>query len=181
MRKLIIIAASLVALAIPTAAMASVAVDTNGYGVVGKGDVQTALGLGNDAAMQDLFKKGEIKFTTSYTTATDNTRACMKFGGPGEPVFVPIPGATVHVIFTTQVTQEPKVTANTNGAGKLSNGWTLNGFDGPVTYGPETSETIGTCPAGSIGATKTIEQKYTESARSGLMVNGKPLPNTPVV
>jgi hypothetical protein len=51
-------------------------------------------------------------------------------------VFVPIPGATVHVIFTTQVTQEPKVTANTNGAGKLSNGWTLNGFDGPVTLRP---------------------------------------------
>jgi hypothetical protein len=180
MRRLIILAGSLMALAIPTAAIASVSVNDQGVGFVGKGDVQTALGLDNDAAMQDKFKKGEIKFTTSYTKATDNTLACMKFGGPGEPVFVPIPGATVHVIFTTQVTQEPKVTANTNGAGKLTNGWTLNGLDGPVTYN-ETSETIGTCPAGSIGATKTIDQKYTENARSGLMVNGVPLPNTPAV
>ena len=46
MRKLIIIAASLAALAIPTAAIASVAVD-NGVGSVGKGDVQTALGWNN--------------------------------------------------------------------------------------------------------------------------------------
>jgi len=52
MRKLIIIAASLAALAIPTAAMASVAVDSNGNGFVGKGDVQTALGYANDGAFQ---------------------------------------------------------------------------------------------------------------------------------
>ena len=54
MRRLIIIAASVAALAIPTAAMASVAVDASGTGFVGKGDVQTALGYGNgnDAAFQ---------------------------------------------------------------------------------------------------------------------------------
>ena len=39
-----------------TAANASVNVDATGVGFVGKGDVQNALGLANDAAMQDLFK-----------------------------------------------------------------------------------------------------------------------------
>jgi parvulin-like peptidyl-prolyl isomerase len=65
MRKLFIIAASLLALAIPTAAMANVAVD-NGVGFVGKGDVQTALGLKNDAEMQDVFKSAAgVKFSVN--------------------------------------------------------------------------------------------------------------------
>jgi hypothetical protein len=52
MRKLFIITAAIAALAIPTAAMASVAVDASGNGFVGKGDVQTALGYANDTAFQ---------------------------------------------------------------------------------------------------------------------------------
>jgi hypothetical protein len=44
MRKLIILGASLMALAIPAAAIAGVAIDSAGKGFVGKGDVQTALG-----------------------------------------------------------------------------------------------------------------------------------------
>ena len=56
MRKLIIIAAAIAALAIPTAAMASIAVE-NGTGFVGKGDVQTALGYKNDAAFQEWWNK----------------------------------------------------------------------------------------------------------------------------
>ena len=44
MTKYIVAIAALVALAVPTAAMASVAVDANGVGFVGKGDVQSALG-----------------------------------------------------------------------------------------------------------------------------------------
>ena len=58
MRKLIILASSLLALAIPTAAMANVAVEENGVGFVGKGDVQNALGLKNDAAHAGLVQEG---------------------------------------------------------------------------------------------------------------------------
>ena len=62
MRKLIIIAASFAALAIPTAAIATVAVD-NGIGSVGKGDVQTALGWNNAAF--DKVAPGSLKFTVN--------------------------------------------------------------------------------------------------------------------
>jgi hypothetical protein len=183
MRKLFIIAASIAALAVPTAAMASVAVDSNGVGTVGKGDVQDALGLANDAAMQDLFKSqpngAAIKFTTSYDMLADNTLNCVRFGGPGEPVFVPT-GSTFHRIFSTPVTQAVKVTANTNAAGKLTNGWNLNGFDGPITYGPSTIVFEGTCPSGSYEMS-TVNQVFTDSPRSGLKVNGVDLPNTPIV
>ena len=52
MRKLIILGISIAALAIPATALATVAVDASGNGFVGKGDVQTALGYGNDGAFQ---------------------------------------------------------------------------------------------------------------------------------
>jgi hypothetical protein len=70
MRKLIIIAASFAALAIPTAAMATVAVDGTGTGFVGKGDVQTALGYGNgnDAAFQIDARKATFSITSDVTT-----------------------------------------------------------------------------------------------------------------
>jgi hypothetical protein len=48
MKKLMVTAAFVAALAIPSAASASVNVDANGYGFIGKGDVQTALNLNND-------------------------------------------------------------------------------------------------------------------------------------
>ena len=59
MKKLILGVIAVAMLAIPTAAIASVAVD-NGVGFVGKGDVQTALGWNNAA-----FDKGagSLKFT----------------------------------------------------------------------------------------------------------------------
>ena len=71
MRKFIILAAALVALVVPTAAMAVVAVDaTTGYGVVGKGDVQDALGLANDEAMQKLFNRSPMAKRSSSRPAT---------------------------------------------------------------------------------------------------------------
>jgi hypothetical protein len=183
-RKLIIIAASIAALAIPAAAMASVAVDSTGVGTVGKGDVQNALGLASDAAMQDLFnstnpKGAAIKFTTSYTKVDDNTLNCMKYVSSPVPSFVPT-GDTVHQIYRQTITQDAKATANTNGAGKLTNGWNLTGFDGPISYGPQTNVIEGTCPAGTFIGT-TADQDFYNTPRSGLKVNGFDLPNTPVV
>ncbi len=180
MRKLFIIAASIAALAVPTAAMASVAVDGNGVGFVGKGDVQNALGLANDAAMQDLFKSPEgVKFTTSYISVSDNTLNCVKYVPGIWPPFVNT-GDTFHRIFNTPVTQAVKVTANTNAAGKLTNGWTLSGFDGLATYGPDTKVFEGSCPSGTYEGS-TANQVFTDGPRSGLKVNGVNLPNTPVV
>ena len=68
MRKFIIAGMALAMLAVPAAASASVNVDDSGTGFVGKGDVQDALGLANDAAMQDPVQEGNgVKFTTGYT------------------------------------------------------------------------------------------------------------------
>ena len=74
MRKFIILAVSIAALAIPTAAMANVAVD-NGVGFVGKGDVQSALGWNNG----DFDKKvGTLIFTANAEQVTvDYPMVCM--------------------------------------------------------------------------------------------------------
>jgi hypothetical protein len=178
--KFIVVAGALAALAVPSVASANVAVD-DGVGFVGKGDVQTALGGINDAAMQDKWSKGDVKFTSSYIWALDNTMACTKYDPtavyPASP-FVRT-GDTIHVINGTKVTQAVNATAKTTPSGKLTNGWNLTGIVGSVTYGPNTSETIGTCPAGSW-AGDTIKQVETKSAHS-LYVNDIALPNTPVV
>src|SRR4051812_45828876 len=61
-------AAALIATA--TAANASTAIDANGTGFIGKGDVQTALGM-NNAAMQKAVDAGSLVFTATqpYTQA----------------------------------------------------------------------------------------------------------------
>jgi hypothetical protein len=73
MRKVIILAISLVALAVIAApfANANVAV-TDGVGFVGKGDVQNALGLHNDAAMQAYETRYDTEFAYGFTKVYDN-------------------------------------------------------------------------------------------------------------
>ena len=63
MRKLVILGASLMALAVPgPAARASVTIDAAGKGFVGKGNVQTALGY-NNAALQKAVDAKTLVFT----------------------------------------------------------------------------------------------------------------------
>ena len=78
MRKLIITAGAAVALALAVTgtASASVNVTDQGTGFVGKGDVQNALGLANDAAMQAKFLAGEVKFTSLYTMHASSDWKC---------------------------------------------------------------------------------------------------------
>lgn len=63
-----IIAASFAALAVPTAAMASVTIDATGKGFVGKGDVQSALGY-NNAALQKAVDAKSLVFTAVQPTS----------------------------------------------------------------------------------------------------------------
>jgi hypothetical protein len=179
MRKLIV-GAALVALVVPTAAMADVAVNDQGVGTVGKGDVQTALGDINDATLQQMWNKGEIKFTASYNQVDDNTLNCVTFAPAGVwPPFVTT-GDTVHKIYTTPVTQVgAKVNPLTNPQGKVT-GWTLDGFDGEKTYGQSTSVIEGTCPSGSFVGTTVPGGPVTTDGPLSIKVNGIDLPNTPV-
>ncbi len=166
MRKLIILAASVIALAVPTAALASVAVDANGVGSVGKGDVQSALGL-NDAGVQDLFKKDGIKFTFGGTTTfvSDYEMYCLA-------------GGTGHRIITNTSTAKVVAVANTNKAGKPTSGWdlTAKGYD-------RTSSMVDVGCEGSVLYMNTgvTTAKTTTTGGEGLYVNGHALPNTPVL
>src|SRR6476661_5999560 len=113
MRKLIIIAASIAALAIPAAALANVAVD-NGVGFVGKGDVQTALGWNNAA-----FDKGvaSLKFTVSgEKVIADYKMSCYGSDAIGHRI-ISQPG-------TITVTATPVLNA---GNGKQITGFDLTG------------------------------------------------------
>ena len=161
-------------LVIPTAAIASVAVDANGVGSIGKGDVQTALNLKNDAAIQDLFKKDGIKFTRTFSTVKDTSWSCTD-------------GTVKHHYFNTVSDDQLNAVAQTNGAGKLSNGWILDG--GVSLYGPTTGFTTGDDGTGrfatyscaghgsTIFSTMHVDQSH---SFGDLKVNGVPLPNTPV-
>jgi hypothetical protein len=173
MRKLIIIAASVAALAIPTAAMASVAVDTNGSGFVGKGDVQTALSLKNDTAMQDLYQADGVKFTVNAERViADYKMTC--YGAPD---------AFGHRIISQFGTVSVEANANTNKAGKLSNGWNLTGKTGDFTPTGGASMRVVDCPAGSFMYMNAGQGDLwnTTSITGGLKVNGIDLPNTPVI
>ena len=105
-----------------TAAVAGASVSvTNGVGFVGKGDVQTALGYANDAAIQQAVKDGKIKFTGGTTTAeqvvVDYKMTCLGSSEFGHRLIVQ-PGTV-----STSVTAVARV----NGQGKFTNGWDLTG------------------------------------------------------
>jgi len=173
-----------------TAAVASASVNvTNGVGFVGKGDVQTALGFKNDAAMQ-----------TGYTT--------VKFyagGGAASRVIADYkmscygaPDAFGHRIISqpgTVSAVEVKAQPNTHN-GRLTDGWNLTGSAVEAgTFTPSGGATLREvpCPEGSfmylnVGQGDLFGKVVLDGDQAGLTVsgtvNGKPvtanLPNTPV-
>jgi len=123
MRKLIIIAASIAALAIPTAAMATVAVE-NGTGFVGKGDVQAALGYGsgNDKAFQIdaagvTFQYGDVAEISMAVVCTSDD----------------VTYVTQHNVLGT-VTAAKTVNFTTKGDKGKVTGYNLLGASGEATY-----------------------------------------------
>ena len=182
MRKFILTAISALAItgAVAGTASANVAVD-NGVGFVGKGDVQTALGYANDAAIQQAVKDGKIKFIAggyTLTTDKDTSWTCSD-------------GSTQHHHFRTTTIAEGTVNAvaRVNGQGKFTNGWDING----ITTGVPTTTGVGddglrfpsyACPAGSYFTGMNVNQTHDYRPVEGLSVtNGNKtvdLPNTPV-
>ena len=176
-----IIALAAIALFATTAvASASVSV-TDGVGFVGKGDVQTALGYANDAAIQQAVKDGKIKFIGggyTLTTDKDTSWTCSD-------------GSTQHHHFwtTTIAPGTVNAVARVNGQGKFTNGWDING----ITTGTPTTTGVGSdgnrfpsyaCPAGSYFTGLNVNQTHEYLPVEGLSVtNGVTtvaLPNTPV-
>lgn len=79
MRKLLILAISLMALAVPAAAMATVTYDDRNVGTVDKGDVMVKYSL-NESQFQNIAKTnfGAFKFTgnAGYTLTTETVWKC---------------------------------------------------------------------------------------------------------
>jgi hypothetical protein len=170
-RKIITGVIAVAMLAVPTVANAAVAVSPDGTGFVGKGDVQNALGLANDAEMQAKFKSDPdaIKFTAKQAAKFDWSWQCAD-------------GNTYHWIYNVAPTVQPvDATANTNAAGKLTNGWNLTGLTGTASPAGESTiegRQMFTCPDGSFS---TVNFPMKSGTTTTLQVNGHDLPNTPIV
>jgi len=165
MRKLIILAISVIALAIPAAGIASVTVD-NGVGYVGKGDVQSALKW-NNADFDN--KVAKLKFTAGTQSMSNQTRwQCS--GGEQSRTSTVVQSRTVQ---TTQV-----LSSN----GKQITGWNLTGFGFQyVSGGYSGAPYVGYCPAGESFGGFLPNVFTTDVTDGGLKVNGIDLPNTPVL
>ena len=189
MRKIFLGLAAAAAIAAPIAlassASASVAIDDNGVGFVGKGDVLTALGYKNDAAIQTAVEKGEVTFSGGTATAeqvvVDYKMTCLGSSEFGHRLIVQ-PGTV-----STSVTAVPRA----NGQGKFTNGWDLTGQStGDFVPGPVSSRVLrevkpeGCLLFSNAGVTQPMTVTTTGDSTSELFVtNGVTtvaLPNTPI-
>jgi hypothetical protein len=161
LRKLIIAAAALLALAIPTAAMAGVSYDATNDGVitgyVGKGDVQPVLGW-NENAVQNT----PVKFTTTFTTTTDTS-------------WLRADGSVAHNYKTLTFKQGLKNEVVRKSNGKID-GWKLSGLDG-LTFVKQ--EITGAPLYDGFAGGLNVQQSH--AFGDELLVNGVLLPETPVV
>jgi hypothetical protein len=175
-------AAAVVGLASQAGATVNV---TDGSGFVGKGDVQNALQLANDAAIQTVFQSpGGIKFTAGTVTLGNETRWTCSDGSTNSRTSLVTMAALVNA------------TPNTNAQGKLSNGWNLNGtsglggkyISGKYVGAPYVGDCGGAGFTGFVNSTNpaTAYPQFTTTFESGpLQVTGNgitaDLPNTPIV
>jgi len=139
MRKFIITAIGALAItgAVAGTANANVAVD-NGVGTIGKGDVQTALGYANDAAIQQAVKDGKIKFSLGAEKVNaDYMMSCYGSDAVG------------HTIIVQPGTMSVTAVARVNPQGKLTTGWDLTGGTGFTAAGNAFIRTV-PCPEGSF-------------------------------
>lgn len=111
-----IIAASFAALAVPTAAMASVTIDATGKGFVGKGDVQSALGY-NNAALQKAVDAKSLVFTAVQPTSQALSQDVSQSGKQVGTQIGVQSGTQTGVQSASQVMSQDLVCTFTNGSG----------------------------------------------------------------
>src|SRR4051812_33597148 len=183
MRKIILGLVAATAIATPlvaaTAANATVAVD-NGIGFVGKGDIQTALGYKNDAAIQA--DAANIKFASTGTVTEVGGFQWTCNDGTTQRGYV---STTVSAM-----TQTVNATPIANGQGKITNGFNLTGVNTDGVKGAVLSSTtdtglgFGVCPNGYRTDSVGFFADAPVVTAGGLTVsNGVKtvsLPNTPV-
>jgi hypothetical protein len=167
MRRIIMIAAlaAIAILATAAVANATVAVDANGNGLVGKGDVQTVLGWNNAAFDTNA---GSVAFTQKSVTSSHYALNC---------------NGTDYVDDMTVTTTKPvTATAIKNANGRQITGWNLTGVGTGTTSTTHTDPNARSqwlaCVIGGGDAASSVSSSNT--TLPGLYVNGISLPNTPV-
>jgi hypothetical protein len=139
-----------------------------GTGFVGKGDVQTALGL-NNAQLQA--QAASLQFTAVSTSTT--TWTCSKPHPSGDP--------------NKEITNERSTETTTQGIvssiARVKNqitGFNLSGYSGTPTVTTD-GPAVDTCPAAASGFTFDEGSSQTTPGSTQLYVNGVLLPITPTV
>jgi hypothetical protein len=168
MKRIIKIAvlAAVAVLATAAVASASVAVDANGTGYVGKGDVQSALKWNNGDFDKNV---ANLKFTAGTQVMGNQTRwQCS--GGEQSRTSTVVQSRTV------------KATEVLSSNGKQITGWNLTGFGYQYLGGGYSGAPyVGYCPAGESFGGFLPNVFTTDVTDGGLKVNGIDLPNTPVL
>lgn len=152
MRKFIITAAASAALAVPTAAMATVTYDgASGTTSIGKGDVQSALGYANDAAFQaDAQLPGKITFSLSPDiTSMIWSVQCAPHNADGSFDYSRIHEISVNAGTLSTTANTPNVKVLTSKQGKVT-GYTQTVTPGETTWvgAIDNSKPLTSCPGG---------------------------------
>jgi hypothetical protein len=133
MRKLIMAAVAVAALVVPAASMASVNVDANGVGTIGKGDVQTALGFSNDNTFQAGANGISFSLAPNKVDYFARGMECGVVGSNGAFDMSTIHSFDADLGNVGTQARTPSITVLKSGAGKVT-GYTANG----VTTGAST-------------------------------------------
>ena len=168
----IVALAAIALFATAAVASASVAVDATGNGVVGKGDVQYAIG-GNNAAF-DTYAPS-VKFTVKTETVWHQVYRCN--------------GVDYINDITNKSVQRIAASALESANGKQITGWNLTGPEGAVTSSTTTYSNLSAYSKAfmacyfSGGTVQDLSTPQTSTSSLYVNVDGKdgvPLPNTPV-
>jgi hypothetical protein len=161
MRKLIILAVSIAALAVPATGLAAVSYNATNDGVitgyVGKGDVQPVLHW-NEATVQST----PVEFTTTFTTTTDTS-------------WLRADGSVAHNYKTLTFKQGLKSDVVRKSNGKID-GWKLTGLGG-LTFVKQ--EITGSPLYDGFAGGLHVEQSH--AFGDELLVNNTLLPETPEI
>lgn len=166
--SIVAVAAATSALAFAPSASASVVVDSQGHGFVGKGDVQVALGW-NNKQLQDG-AAGTV-FTYRAQTVQESTWTCVNGHNANEQYRARTTTSTVSGIASSVARETSK------GKDGAVTGFRLTGLNGSETSQSSTEgPALGSCPNSNSTFTVTdlvIGEPVVGS--SGLFANGVPL------
>jgi hypothetical protein len=164
--------AAATAACVSTAAVAGISFNpATGTGFIGKGDVQSALGL-NNPQLQALYLSGGITFKFSQFETWQITCSWIKDDGKTEPVTKNLRTRRTRGVNATLNAQGRDISSGINGP---NTGFILNGFNGGGTTDepiPNVGDAcIGGDPATPVPATISAVTLLSSDS-SGLTVNG---------